>query len=77
MEMVVVRPVPGQAGGDCCCASAPWIPHLYGLSLSATTRTRGGYFGLMACCWFPGVAELAAGLSAGTADAHVHGVAVT
>ena len=68
MDMVVVRPVTGRAGRDCCCASAPWIPVCTAVVIS-DCKDKSGLLWLDGVLLVPGVAELAAGLSAGAADA--------
>ena len=66
--MVVVRPVLGRVGGDCCCASVPWIPVCTAVAIS-DWKDKSGLLWLDGMLLVPGAAELAAGLSAGAADA--------
>ena len=72
---MLVRPVPGRVGGDCCCTNAPWIPVCTAVAIS-DCKDRSGLLWFDGVLLIPGVAMLAAGLSAVAAEAVFAGVLV-
>ena len=65
---VVLRPVPGCVDEDCCCASSPWIPVCMAVTIN-NCKDECGLLWLDGVLLVPGDSVLAAGLSAGAADA--------
>ena len=72
---MVLRSVPSQVNENCCCASTHWIPVCTAVTIS-DCKDESGLLWLDGVLLVPGDAVLAAGLSAGAADAVWAGVLV-